>query len=113
MKIDEREVNDICFISISGRIEAADANELQTKLDSIMAKNRLKIIVNLSKLEYISSSGLRVLLIALKNQKQKHGFIEVASLQPFVEKIFRKTGFDRVFIIHPNEEAATNYLISS
>ena len=113
MEINEREIKDICIISVSGRMEDADAKELQTKLNSIMTKDILKIIIDLAYLEYISSSGLRVLLAALKNQKQKHGFIEVASLQPFVEKIFRKTGLDRVFIIHPNEEAAIHYLSSS
>lgn len=113
MEMNEREIKDICIISVSGRMEAADAKELQNKLNSIMAKNVLKIIINLAYLEYISSSGLRVLLTALKNQKQKQGFIEVATLQPFVKKIFKKTGLDRVFIIHSDEEAAIRYLTPS
>lgn len=112
MEMKERDVNDIHILSLSGRMEAADAKELQTKLDSIMTKNVLKMIINLAYLEYISSSGLRVLLAARKTQEQKKGFMEVASLQPFVGKIFLKTGLDRVFKVHPDDEAAISYLSS-
>jgi anti-anti-sigma factor len=70
------------------------------------------MIIDLGKVDYISSVGLRVLLASLKKQRQNQGSLQLASLQPFVQNIFKITGLDKIFQIFPSEEAAFQSLAS-
>lgn len=106
MEIAEKIVGDICIISISGRIDTVTSKDVEAKLDEAIEERKEKIIINLAKVDYISSVGLRVLLAALKKKKHNQGSLPLASLQPFVENIFKITGLDNVFQIFPTEEAA-------
>lgn len=106
MEIAEKNNGDICIITISGRIDAVTSKDVEAKLDGAIEERKEKIIINLAKVDYISSVGLRVLLAALKKQRQNQGSLQLASLQPFVQNIFKITGLDKVFQIFPTEEAA-------
>jgi anti-sigma B factor antagonist len=59
-------------------------------------------------LEYISSSGLRVFLAALKKVRKQQGDMKLADLKPFIKEIFDIAGFTQLFNILDNEEAAVN-----
>ncbi len=106
MEIAEKTIGDICIISVSGRIDTITSKDVEAKLDGAIEVKNKKIIIDLARVDYISSVGLRVLLSALKKQKQNHGSLTLASLQPFVQNIFKITGLDKVFQISPTEEAA-------
>jgi len=112
MEIAEKIIGDICIISISGRIDTVTSKDVEAKLDGAIGERKKKMIINLAKMDYISSVGLRVLLAALKKQRQNQGSIQLASLQPFVQNIFKITGLDKVFQIFPTEEAAFQSLTS-
>jgi anti-sigma B factor antagonist len=112
MEIIEKIMGDVCVISISGRIDTIASKDVEAKLDGAIKERNEKIIINLEKMDYISSVGLRVLLSALKRQKQNHGSLQLASLQPFVQNIFKITGLDKVFRIFPTEEAAIQSMMS-
>lgn len=112
MEIAEKIIGDICIISISGRIDTVTSKDVEAKLDGAIEGRKDKIIINLEKMDYISSVGLRVLLAALKKQRQNQGSLQLASLQPFVQNIFKITGLDKVFQIFPTEEAAFQSLTS-
>jgi len=111
MNLSERTVKDIYIISISGRMDTANAKDIEAKLNEVIDKNSSKIIINLAAVDYISSSGLRVLLAAYKRQGQKNNTLVVVSVQPSIEKIFRITGLDRIFTIYPTEEIAIQKLM--
>jgi anti-anti-sigma factor len=106
MDIKERISENIYIMSISGRIDTANAKEMEAKLNDVVDNNWPKIIINLTAVDYISSSGLRALLAAFRRQEQKKGTLLIVSNQPFVENIFKITGLDRVFIICITEEGA-------
>jgi anti-sigma B factor antagonist len=106
MEITEKIIGDICIISISGRIDTVTSKDVEAKLDGAIEESKEKIIINLEKMDYISSVGLRVLLAALKKQRQNQRSLQLASLQPFVQNIFKITGLDMVFQIFPTEDAA-------
>jgi len=106
MEIAEKTIEDIRIISISGRIDTVTSKELEAKLDEAIDEGKKKIIINLGNVDYISSVGLRVLLAALKKQKNTQGSLPLVSLQPFVQNIFKITGLDKVFHIFPTEDGA-------
>jgi anti-sigma B factor antagonist len=108
MQIWTKSKEDIYIIEISGRMDTISSKEIEAKLDDAIEHNEAKIIVDLAAVDYISSVGLRVLLAALKKQKERRGSIKLVSLQPFVKDIFKMTGFDRIFSISSSQEEAIN-----
>jgi anti-sigma B factor antagonist len=106
MQISAKSKDDVYIIEISGRMDSISSKEIEAKLKDVIEYNRNKIIIDLAAVDYISSVGLRVLLAALKKQKERDGSIKLASLQPFVRDIFKMTGFDRIFSIASDQEDA-------
>jgi anti-sigma B factor antagonist len=111
MEISTKSQGDILIIKISGRMDSISSAEVEEKLNDAIDDNKCKIIIDLEAVEYISTGGLRVLLAALKKQKEKGGSIELVSLQPFVRNIFKIIGFDRIFSILPSKEEAVSSFI--
>jgi anti-sigma B factor antagonist len=106
MEIYQQNIDDIHIIGITGRIDATNSKSLETAVNNLLDQNKSKIVVDLAEVEYISSVGLRVLLDALKRQRQNHGFLKLTGLQPFVLEVFEVTGFTKLFSIYPNQSEA-------
>lgn len=107
MKIDRKKIDDIHLVTISGRIDISSARDLDSFLNNII-NNKSKLILDLSGTEYISSTGLRILITAHKNVREKKGEMRFASLQPLIRNIMDISGLSNVFLIHPNIKDAVN-----
>ena len=108
MDIIEKKQGNVNVISLSGRLDAYCANEVEKKLDSLIEAGQSRLVVDLDKLEYISSSGLRVFLAALKKARKQQGDIKLACLKPFIKEVFDIAGFSQLFNIFDTEEAAVS-----
>ncbi len=108
MDISEKRIGDVNVISLSGRLDAYSANEVEKKLDSLIDAAQVRLVISLEKLEYISSSGLRVFLAALKKTKKQQGNIKLACLKPYIKEVFDIAGFTQLFNMFDTEEAAVN-----
>lgn len=108
MDISEKTIGDVNVISLSGRLDAYSANEVEKKLDSLIDAAQVRLVISLEKLEYISSSGLRVFLAALKKTKKQQGNIKLACLKPYIKEVFDIAGFTQLFNMFDTEEAAVN-----
>jgi len=106
--ISEKRIGDVNVISLSGRLDAYSANEVEKKLDSLIDAAQVRLVISLEKLEYISSSGLRVFLAALKKTKKQQGDIRLACLKPYIKEVFDIAGFTQLFNMFDTEEAAVN-----
>ncbi len=105
MKITGKNINNIQVIAISGRIDVISANDLEIFLNNVIGNNS-RMIFDLSETEYISSSGLRVLIATLKILEKKNGEMRLASLQPLIRNILDISGLSNIFSIHHNLKAA-------
>jgi anti-sigma B factor antagonist len=63
-------------------------------------------VLNLEKMEYISSSGLRVFLAQLKKVRKQQGDIKLACMKPYIKEVFDIAGFTQLFNIFENEDNA-------
>ncbi|MBC8512454.1 MAG: STAS domain-containing protein [Dehalococcoidia bacterium] len=108
MDISEKRIGDVNVISLSGRLDSYSANEVEKKLDSLIDAAQVRLVISLEKLEYISSSGLRVFLAALKKVKKQQGDIKLACLKPYIKEVFDIAGFTQLFNMFDTEEAAVN-----
>jgi anti-anti-sigma factor len=105
MELPSRRFSDTVVVSPSGRVDQANAEDFQTALAPHLqscAAGKDRLVIDLSDLEYISSAGLRVLMLAAKQAKAQGGAIVISGLQPLVAEIFQISRFTMVFDIQPS-----------
>lgn len=106
MEIIERKNNDILILETHGKLDSNTSAQLEQKLVSEIDSGITKIIVDCSKLDYISSAGLRVLLVGAKKLKANNGKIVLCSLQDYIKEVFEIAGFTAIFPIHSDLSSA-------
>lgn len=97
---------EITLLEPGGRLDAIGARPLETELAAHIAEGHVYLIVDLTHVRYISSNGLRVLLVALKNAQKQRGALVLCGLNARLFEIFEMAGFDRVFEIFQTRQAA-------
>jgi anti-sigma B factor antagonist len=101
------ETTDSCTIlGIDGRLDTANYGVLEAKLADLLASGKLRILVDCSKLDYVSSSGLRVFLNGLKKVTAAQGKFVLCGLQENIREIFEISGFSDIFEIFPARDQA-------
>lgn len=99
---------DVLVATASGRIDFAGAQVLEDALAPALAPGapHRGIVVDLAGVDYISSVGLRVLLLAAKQVKAQQGKIAMAALTPIVTEVFQVSHFNLVLSVFPDVAAA-------
>ncbi len=106
MEITEKKISGVSVIALGGRLDAYVSGDVEQKLNALVDAGELRLVVNLERLEYISSSGLRVLLASLKKVRQREGDIKLACMKPHIKEVFDIAGFSQLFSIYDLEDAA-------
>lgn len=99
MDFKESKTGEFCVIELIGPLRTSAHADLQKILIGAIEKGENKIVVNCSGLTYISSSGLRVLLVALKKVVATGGFLRLAGLPDNIREILVISGFTSIFSI--------------
>lgn len=92
MEFLEEKRDGTCVVLLKGRLDAASAEMAQTRLMEITEREK-NIRMDLKDLEFISSSGLRVILLVSKKVKKMEGSFILSNLNEEVKEIFNITGF--------------------
>ena len=92
MELTEKKSGDVSILEFAGRLDAYSATEGEKKIDSLMDAGKSKLVLNLDKLEYISSSGLRVFLAELKKARKQQGDLKLACMKPYIKEVFGIAG---------------------
>lgn len=106
MNIEHRRLSRVDLVEVSGRVDAATAPQLKQQIEALFDEGRYRIVLDLSKLEYISSPGLRVLIEARKKAREwkitdlEGGDIRIANLPPRIKEVFDLTGFTSLFELY-------------
>ena len=105
MEFTSQQIADITLIRVQGRIDHKTAkdfeNALKPHVDRRIASEYKKILIDLDGVDFMTSAGLRVLMIAAKTCDKEKGQIAVAALQPGIKEIFKISRFDLVLKIFP------------
>ncbi|HEB77575.1 MAG TPA: anti-sigma factor antagonist [Methylothermaceae bacterium] len=88
------------------RVDAHNSDELKDYIAKLLENNEQKLIVDLSQVRFIDSSGLGALLSGYKNASLHHASLVLAGLQPRVRALFELTRLDRVFEIYADVAGA-------
>lgn len=92
-------------LELRGRVDIPAARTLETQLDGLIARGERRIVLDLTQLLYISSVGLRAVLMAAKALHAAGGRLVLCNPTPDVKRIF-DIGFANVFEILPSRAAA-------
>lgn len=92
--------------AIRGRVDSASAGEMEKALQPLFGGAGERAVVDLSALDYISSAGLRVVLMVAKRAKQNGGRLMLCSLPPQVREVFEISGFLKILDVAPDPAAA-------
>lgn len=107
MEISGKTMNNVEIVYINGRLDAYNSNLVEKELNELIDSGKIKIVADLSGVEYISSSGLRVMLSSLKKLNTLGGTLKLSSLQPYVMEVFEIAGFTKLFQIYSDEKEAS------
>jgi len=108
MKLEEKREGNVAILTLNGRLDAYSSNELERSISALIDDGSVRLVVNFDGVEYISSSGLRVLLTSQKRLKKEEGDLKLACLKPYVKEVFDIAGFTQLFAIYEQEEEAVN-----
>ncbi len=104
MREDRRENG--CIMHLSGRIDSSTAPLLEGELNRLIDGGDRKVLLEFSQVTYISSGGLRILLVTAKKLREPGDRFGLCCLPAEVYKILRMAGFTSLFPIYPDEGAA-------
>ncbi|AWW26512.1 STAS domain-containing protein [Acetobacterium carbinolicum] len=99
MKIEVKQESDIFLVELEGRMDTNTSPEFQKEMEPYYTKQGFKMILNFDKLDFVSSAGLRVLLLIQKKSKALDGSLVIKNVKPEIQEVFDMTGFSDILTI--------------
>ncbi len=113
MDIREERKNGVLVLALVGRLDATTSKLFEDKILATIDGGQKQFVIDLSQLDYISSSGLRVFLLASKRLNPVGGKVVLCSLKEPVRQVFEIAGFVSILPIVTSREEAFKKLQSS
>jgi len=102
LDVSTRTFDNVVVVAPQGRADLAGSSALEAALSPLWGRPDVGgIVLDFSAVPYISSVGLRVLMIAAKEMRSRRSRIAVAGLQPIAAEIFAISRFDKVLEVFP------------
>jgi anti-anti-sigma factor len=92
-----QEVNGKLVATLQGEMDTAAAVEVENALKPLYESEGREIVIDCTRLEYIASSGLRILLSILKKAKTNSNHVVLKNVNEDIKEVFELTGFINIF----------------
>jgi len=109
LEINIKEKNDVVTVELTGELNIKTTSDFEKHFNEFDAK---KIILIVKNLDYISSAGLRSLVILIKKLYASNGEMVLCSMGGVVKEIIEVSGFENLFKIFDSAEEAERYFSS-
>jgi len=106
MNISLNPTDGIAVILIEGRLTATGAPRLRQSVDEAVAAGLPRIVIDMSRLEFIDSSGIGALIGGLKTARLADGDLRIAAVPEAVRRVLKLTNLDRVLNAYPDAKSA-------
>jgi anti-sigma B factor antagonist len=97
---------DILLLSPEGRIDSNTADDLSDIISKLATLRAQRIVIDLIQTDYLSSAGLRVILLAAKDAQATGGRLTLCRSEGVVKDVISVTGFDEMLGMHASVDAA-------
>jgi anti-sigma B factor antagonist len=113
MEFSEESAGDVTVVSVAGRLDTETAGRFGTRLTELLRAGHSKLLIEASRLNYISSAGFRALIIAAKDAAAKGARLAVCSMTPPTRQLVEVAGLEQVFETYPSREEAMRVIANS
>lgn len=106
MQITNTTVSDAAVLGIAGSLDATTVSDFDDAWKAALDSGAAKVVVDLGGVEYISSAGLRGILLLAKTAKAKNARVGFSRLSGMVADMFKLSGFLTILAVFPDNESA-------
>lgn len=106
MEIKKNKEGNVQIIELHGRLDSNSSKDLDAVFNELYERSEIEILCDMKGLDYISSAGLRVLLMAVKTINKKKGKLALCNMNEFVQEVFEIAGFTPLFFIFQDRQEA-------
>lgn len=102
--------DNIMVLKLKGRLDTNASMDFEQQVEEAIKFSQKNMVLDFSELEYICSSGLRVIIQAAKKLKSLKGDLVLCCMEDYIKEVFEISGFDSFLRILPSKEEAVNSL---
>ena len=106
MEIQTERANGTLIAKAEGRIDGVNARDFEEALKAAISTDDSTVVMDLEGLSYISSAGLRVILLIAKTLRKRNADLILCSLSDPIREVFEISGFDKIIPVHASREQA-------
>ena len=112
MEISTEREGTLLVAKAGGRLDSINAREFDDALKSAISDSDQVLIMDLEKVSYVSSAGLRAILGVVKDLNRRAVKFAMCSLSDPIREVFRISGFDKIVTIHSDRGGAVSAVAS-
>ena len=105
-EIGERSAGSVVVVSLTGRLAGESASALESRISAIVERGSPRVVLDLARLSYLNSAGLRAVLLGAKACRRAGGAIAIAAVQPQCHMVLKMNGFLSIIDAHETTDAA-------
>jgi len=106
MEITVRDEGDVKVVMLQGKLDTNTTPATESEINALLDAGASKLVINFEQLDYISSTGLRLLLATAKRLKGSGGDLKVCSLNEMASEVFEISGFSSILNVFATEQDA-------
>jgi anti-anti-sigma factor len=106
MKIEARNVDDVLVVDMSGTLDSTSSGEAGDRIVDIAKGEHRRVLLNLEKVDYVSSAGLRVILRGAKLLQVNRGELKICNANTLVKSVLETSGFNSLIKVYNTEQDA-------
>lgn len=96
----------VTVLKIDGRLDSNTSRELEEKVMGVITGGAKRVLMDFGGVDYINSSGLRVLLMAFQHLKRGGGVLHLCDIKDYMREVFEISGYTEIFPIFPGQAEA-------
>jgi len=109
MQLVEKEQDGVTVLELGGRLDSNTSKVLEDKIMEILGQDKKKLLIDFKDVDYINSTGLRVLLLALQQLKKNQGQLVLSTIKDYMKEVFEISGYTEIFPIYATQEEALGH----
>jgi len=111
IKIIERTDDNVAICKIEGKLSGIEGKgQVQDKIRELIERDLIKVVLDLSKVNWIDSTGLGELIASLSSLKKQDGLLVLSNIQDPVQSLLKMTNLNQIFDIYQDVEKAVEAL---
>lgn len=93
----ESKENGITILTVNGNLDAEGTQALEEKVLALLDAGETSLLFDFTGLDYINSSGLRILVLAYQRLKKASGKVAICGVRDYIQEVFEVSGYDKIF----------------